>query len=57
MLIASLPNRAVKRLRLLHEQHGRAQQGLFLVEGMRLVEEALEGRSGRVRRRAHLPCG
>ena len=43
MLIASLSNPTVKRLRLLHERHGRAQQGLFLVEGVRLVEEALEG--------------
>jgi RNA methyltransferase, TrmH family len=43
MLIASLSNPTVKRLRLLHERRGRAQQGLFLVEGVRLVEEALEG--------------
>src|SRR5437763_1422703 len=42
MLIASLSNPTVKRLRLLHERRGRAQQGLFLVEGVRLVEEALE---------------
>src|SRR5207248_11728041 len=43
MLIASLSNPTVKRLRLLHERRGRAQQGLFLAEGVRLVEEALEG--------------
>src|ERR687886_1536160 len=43
MLIASRSNPTVKRLRLLHERRGRAQQGLFLVEGVRLVEEALEG--------------
>src|SRR2546423_8626574 len=42
MLIASLSNPTVKRLRLLHERRGRAQQGLFLIEGVRLVEEALE---------------
>src|SRR3989440_6315007 len=42
MLIASLSNPTVKRLRLLHERRGRAQHGLFLVEGVRLVEEALE---------------
>src|SRR5436305_4529919 len=43
MLIASLSNPTIKRLRLLHERRGRAQQGLFLAEGVRLVEEALEG--------------
>jgi TrmH family RNA methyltransferase len=43
MLLASLSNPTVKRLRLLHERRGRAQQGLFLVEGVRLLEEALEG--------------
>src|SRR5438067_1349214 len=43
MLIASRSNPTIKRLRLLHERRGRVQQGLFLVEGVRLVEEALEG--------------
>src|SRR2546430_15525764 len=43
MPFASPSNPAVKRLRLLHERRGRAQQGRFLVEGVRLVEEALEG--------------
>src|SRR5919202_1085272 len=43
MLIASLSNPTVKRLRQLHERHGRVQQRLFLIEGVRLVEEALEG--------------
>ena len=42
MLIVSLSNPIVKRLRLLQERRGRTQQGLFLVEGVRLVEEALE---------------
>src|SRR2546421_3091906 len=42
MLIASLSNPTVKRLRLLHERRGAGQQGPFVIEGVRLVEEALE---------------
>lgn len=42
-MISSLTNPTIKRLRLLHERRGRLQQGLYLVEGVRLVEEALEG--------------
>jgi len=41
-MISSPTNPTIKRLTLLHERRGRLQQGLFLVEGVRSVEEALD---------------
>ena len=41
-MITSTTNPTIKRLALLRERRGRTQQGLFLVEGVRLVEEALD---------------
>jgi len=43
-MISSTANPTIKRLALLHERRGRLQQGLFLVEGVRSVEEALDAR-------------
>lgn len=42
-MISSPANPTVKRLALLHERRGRLHEGLFLVEGVRSVEEALDG--------------
>jgi len=42
VMISSPTNPTIKRLALLHERRGRLQQGLFLVEGVRSVEEALD---------------
>lgn len=41
-MISSLSNPTVKQLRLLHERRGRRQQRVFLIEGIRLVETALD---------------
>lgn len=41
-MISSLSNPTIKRLRLLHERRGRRQQRAYLVEGVRLVETALD---------------
>src|SRR5690606_31072186 len=41
-------NSKVKLLRSLHERKGRREHGMFLVEGVRLIEEAV--RSGRMPR-------
>lgn len=46
--ITSFGNATVKRLRSLHDKKGRRAEGLFLVEGLRLVTEAVE--AGRVPR-------
>lgn len=40
-MISSTANPTIKRLALLRERRGRLEQGLFLVEGVRAVEEAL----------------
>lgn len=40
--IESLKNERVKKWKKLHTKRGREQQGLFLVEGEHLVEEALK---------------
>lgn len=40
-MISSTANPTIKRLRLLHERRGRLLHGLYLIEGARLVEEAL----------------
>ncbi len=41
-MISSTTNPTIKRLALLRERRGRLQQDLFLVEGVRSVEEALD---------------
>ncbi len=41
-MISSTANPTIKRLVQLHERRGRLQQGLYLMEGVRLVEEALD---------------
>lgn len=41
-VIVSTTNPTVKSLRQLHQRRGREQQGRYLVEGVRLVEEALQ---------------
>ncbi len=43
MIIQSIHNRHVKRLRSLATRKGRRTHGLFLVEGVRALEEAREG--------------
>ncbi len=42
-MISSTANPTIKRLAQLHERRGRLHQGLYLMEGVRLVEEALDG--------------
>lgn len=47
--ITSFSNDTVKRLRSLHDRKGRRAEGLFLVEGLRLVTEAVDaGRAPKV---------
>jgi len=45
-MISSTANPTIKRLVQLHERRGRLQQGLYLMEGVRLVEESLDGGVG-----------
>ncbi|MFZ5975066.1 MAG: TrmH family RNA methyltransferase [Bacillota bacterium] len=42
MIITSTGNQYVRLLKSLHAKKGRAQHGLFLVEGVKLVQEALD---------------
>ncbi len=42
-MISSTANPTIKRLVQLHERRGRLHQGLYLMEGVRLVEEAIDG--------------
>lgn len=42
--ISSLSNPIVKRLRLLHEHRGRRREHGYLIEGVRLIEAALDSR-------------